>query len=484
MAGGNIKLLPEVELLTEKLLADPKSRIFAQLADAYRKSDLIDEAIDTAKKGLEQHPKYAIAHLILGRCYLAKGMYALAREEFELTIKNDPQNLVGYKLLGETFEKQNMHPEALKYYQMVLDIDPADIELSEKVTNLKNLQSSEPEIASPPAEKIEPTQATQKESESMPPAESSAIEDSGDEISVPLPEVLVQEPAPGIAEEKNVVPARIDAEEIPLPPVLAEEPKAEDITATGLEKISADQQFVTPSAEEAVTILDESKSKIPDSESQGPTSTLAEIYVQQGFMEKAIDIYKELIASQPENETYKNRIDELLTIAYPEERHNIIEPIIPAEEIDNKTAAKIESQKPEPTTEITKAGHPDADQSEYPFSQMFAEMEKAVAPEPSAPPESFPEPIEAKEEPVIAVLDSEKGTLDDSTTKTDSEPVSMDFGALFNDYNQPPAEKESPEENTKTSEIAPEKKSSDPADNSEGDDTVNSFQSWLSNIKK
>ena len=145
MAQENIKLSPEIEQLSEKLQADPKSRVFAQLADAYRKSDLLDEAIDTAKRGLENHPNYAIAHLILGRCYLAKGMYALAREEFELTIKNDMQNLVGYKLLGETYEKQNMYPEALKYYQMVLDLEPADAELSEKTAKLKSLMQTEPQ---------------------------------------------------------------------------------------------------------------------------------------------------------------------------------------------------------------------------------------------------------------------------------------------------------------------------------------------------
>jgi Tfp pilus assembly protein PilF len=111
MANENLKVPPEIEQLSQKLAADPKSRIFAQLADAYRKAGLTDEAIETTKKGLEHHPAYATAHLILGRCYLEKQMYALAREEFEATIKNDPQNLVGYKLLAGTYENRTCSPK-------------------------------------------------------------------------------------------------------------------------------------------------------------------------------------------------------------------------------------------------------------------------------------------------------------------------------------------------------------------------------------
>lgn len=498
MTGGNIKLLPEIELLTEKLLADPKSRIFAQLADAYRKSDLIDEAIDTAKKGLEHHPKYAIAHLILGRCYLVKGMYALAREEFELAIKNDPQNLVGYKLLGETFEKQKMYPEALKYYQMVLDIEPADSELSEKVANLKNLQPPEPETVSQPAEKIKPEEATPAKSAAT--AELPVTETSDKENIIPLPEALMQEPVLKSAEDMTAVPTKVDVEEIPLPPVLAEEPSEEIVAATEMGRAADVQQLATSPADGAVISPDgtttenkppeqislKSGNPILEAEAQGPTSTLAEIYVQQGFVEKAIDIYKELIASQPENELYKSRIDELLSIAYPEEKQYIAEPVVPVEETDKKTTAQNEPPKPEPAKETILATPLDVNRPEDAFSQMFAEMEKAAAPEPVNRNEPAKEPVEIKEQPVAVVFDNGTGMLGGSIVKTDPEPALIDFGALFNDYNQPPAEKEKPAENTQTPAIAPEDKNGDLplSDNSEGDDTVSSFQSWLAKIQK
>lgn len=36
--------------------------------------------------------------------------------------------------------------------------------------------------------------------------------------------------------------------------------------------------------------------------------TLADIYLQQGYIEQAIEIYKELIKLEPDNDVYKKKI--------------------------------------------------------------------------------------------------------------------------------------------------------------------------------
>ncbi|HBE44546.1 MAG TPA: hypothetical protein DDW17_03600 [Deltaproteobacteria bacterium] len=38
------------------------------------------------------------------------------------------------------------------------------------------------------------------------------------------------------------------------------------------------------------------------------SSTLADIYLQQGYVEKAIEIYKELVKRKPENALYRKRL--------------------------------------------------------------------------------------------------------------------------------------------------------------------------------
>ncbi|MDP2154769.1 MAG: tetratricopeptide repeat protein, partial [Sulfuricella sp.] len=214
MANENLKLPPEIEQFTQKLVADPKSRVFAQLADAYRKAGMIDEAIETAKKGMEHHPAYATAHLILGRCYLDKQMYALAREEFEATIKSDPQNLVGYKLLAGTYEKQNMFAEAVRFYQMVLDLEPGDAELTEKVALLKSKQDERPQAAPEP----EPEPAPQPDPVVEIVREAAEPEPVKEELAMAAEEKPVElKPEEPVKEETAVT-----AEPIPFPDVLAE----------------------------------------------------------------------------------------------------------------------------------------------------------------------------------------------------------------------------------------------------------------------
>ncbi len=477
MAQENIKLSPEIEQLSEKLTADPKSRVFAQLADAYRKSGLLDEAIDTAKKGLENHPNYAIAHLILGRCYLAKGMYALAREEFELTIKNDPQNLVGYKLLGETYEKQNMYPEALKYYQMILDLEPADAELAEKVANLKNLKQTEPEVQAA-------TATTGPEPAALP------EEPAGEAVPEPAPEADIPAMPEILKSEEELPRMEIQAESVPMPPILTEEPVSAPIESIPIPETLSEgpkqeisEEPPAPPAEAVAAPVETTEEKEPnlsEAESQGPTSTLAEIYVQQGFLEKAIDIYKELISAQPGNQEYKDRMDELLEKAYPEEPPAAAETKeLATEAVAEKPApAPAEAEMPAPAEEPKPEVSPAAD----PFAQLFGSPDKKE--EPTAEPEPAETPAPAAEEtsPAPAAAYPEEPKM--SVPPADVSPA-VDFGALFNDAGEPPAKPQEPEPVKPAAEPttpAPEAKAAEKA--GDADDTVSSFQSWLSQIQK
>ena len=478
MAQENIKLSPEIEQLSEKLQADPKSRVFAQLADSYRKSGLLDEAIDTAKRGLENHPNYATAHLILGRCYLAKGMYALAREEFELTIKNDMQSLVGYKLLGETYEKQNMYPEALKYYQMVLDMEPSDAELAEKIANLKSLKQPEPQAEAAPAEP-EPAVPSVAEVVETAAAEVTMAEsiiapviEASDQEMPAMPEVL-------LADEEKA--AEKESPEIALPSVLNEDPVAEGEIAHQptpvTEETKAEITEIQPAEAEALDVpaepAEEPKPEAAEAEPQGPTSTLAEIYVQQGFLEKAIDIYKELVAAQPDNEEYKNRMDELLEKAYPEEAPAIAEPI----EAPMEAAAEKTEEKPAPVVTEVELPAPADD----PFAQLFGSPDKKEEPtaQPVIPETSAPAPAqEIKPETAAAPAAEEK------TPEPPGDNSGMDFGALFNDAGTTPAQQEETAPAAEPSQPVAEAKPAEKTSSSDDDDTVSSFQSWLSQIQK
>ena len=134
----------EIARLSERLNKDPKSRIFVQLADAYRKSNMIDEAIEILNKGLAFHPNYPLAHLITGKCHFDKRQYEQAKESFDKTLSYDPQNIVALRMLAQTCEVTKDEDGQIKAYQGILAIDPFDAPAKEKLTNLESLHRKEP----------------------------------------------------------------------------------------------------------------------------------------------------------------------------------------------------------------------------------------------------------------------------------------------------------------------------------------------------
>lgn len=453
MADEKITLLPEIEQLTEKLLADPKSRVFAQLADAYRKCGMFDEAIDTAKKGLEIHPKYAVAHLILGRCYMAKKMYALAREEFELTVRNDPQNLVGFRLLAETYERQNMYPEAAKYYQMVLDLDPTNIDIAEKVENLKGAIRPEPAFQQP---EPEPTAAPEPAARPVPePAE-----------PAPAPEATADPKSGTIAEQAPEAPsmtAPSPAIEEPGPDILQGLQQALEI------ETAQPTEAALPSGQELPQIPDEKPpvqggTAVADEQPAGATATLAELYASQGHFEKAVEAYRQLVANEPENQAHKQRMDELLAKLYPD--------LGPVQEPGEPAApAAAEIPAPPSAASAESQGSKPAEDQAVELTGMFAEMEKlAAVAEPGLPP---PAPEEAPKLESVFSLGGE-------APKAGSEPAAVSLSDLFAEETPAPNPVEGP--------TAPAAKSGEPAPAQEKDEpkenAVSSFQSWLNSIQK
>lgn len=145
----------EITRLNEKYSKEPKSRIFVQLADLYRKNNMIDEALDVLNKGFEFHPQYPVAYLILGKCYYDKRSHAQARDAFEKTIALDPQNIVALRMLAKTCEILKDERGQINTYKSIIAIDPLDTNAKEKLSMLEALQRKEPMYTVAMAEEYE-----------------------------------------------------------------------------------------------------------------------------------------------------------------------------------------------------------------------------------------------------------------------------------------------------------------------------------------
>ena len=104
--------------LKRRLELEPSSRLFVALAEEYRKSGRLADALSTLQKGLLAHPNYLSAHVALGRAYLEAGQITEAIATFSKVLSADPGNLVSAKSLADIFLSRGDGVEAIKKYKL------------------------------------------------------------------------------------------------------------------------------------------------------------------------------------------------------------------------------------------------------------------------------------------------------------------------------------------------------------------------------
>ncbi len=121
----------------KKYQEDPTSRVFAPLAEAYRKAGLFDEAIDIAREGLRVHPSFIGGRVALARALFDKKQFTEVLDELQPVIQDVPDNLVAQRLIAESCLILGRVAEALGAYKMLLYYTPGDTELAKIVLELE-----------------------------------------------------------------------------------------------------------------------------------------------------------------------------------------------------------------------------------------------------------------------------------------------------------------------------------------------------------
>ncbi len=121
----------------KKFQENPKSRIFAPLAEAYRKAGMVDEAIEIAREGLQVHPHFVGGKVALARALFDKQQYESVVDELAEAVRDVPDNIVAQRLLGDSCIMLGRVAEALDAYKMLLFFSPHDQEVALIVKELE-----------------------------------------------------------------------------------------------------------------------------------------------------------------------------------------------------------------------------------------------------------------------------------------------------------------------------------------------------------
>ncbi len=139
----------EIGELKKKLAENADSLVFAPLADAYRKQGHLEEALAVCRKGLEKHPNYASARVVLGRILQDQGKIEDAMAEFKKVLEGDPENIMAHTLIGGVLMQKKDYQAAIEQYQRVLTLNPDDESVQDLLKEAIEKTAGENKAAAP-----------------------------------------------------------------------------------------------------------------------------------------------------------------------------------------------------------------------------------------------------------------------------------------------------------------------------------------------
>ncbi len=370
-------ITPEMERYRAILAKDASSRVFAALAELYRKAGMLDEAINLCLNGTKAHPKYMSGRVALGRAYFDKGMIKESKEEILKVVSITPDNIVAHRVLGDICLQEGDAKKARESFAKVLALSPDDAEVKEKLATIdRGPQKGAPKAAQPEdilegetlelvqeggGEIIEDAQLLDEDEATTAGADGLSLDDEEIEIPTDSERALDSEGSLGdlVGEETSRAPddGRALAETVRTEgePSSSESESVRSEAAVEDGAVDEDQGLVDEfgileEGEEEISIEGFSDRPVPSTGSGGQrdgtsvmgqspgteggktrgtvpsdrqdgetdatdakgvtitTETIADIYVKQGYYDKALSIYEELLGTFPTRDSLKQKI--------------------------------------------------------------------------------------------------------------------------------------------------------------------------------
>jgi tetratricopeptide (TPR) repeat protein len=345
--------------LESELRKDPKLRRFYELAREYQKQGRLDEAAVWCEKGLALNPSQWQARILLAQVYVAKGRLLEARTHVERVLLPLPDNVPANHLAADIYLSMGDHEKALRHYQVVELFEPGRAGVGEKIRELAAPAEAEPPpqpVAAPEPEPV--PEPLEEEAEAAPPpprleaAPAQYEEEQVETAEVTPPDAELLELVP---EEEEAVPTLLSLDEVQEVPAEQPEPLQElqrepeevweaatdtfeqeilqvqesvsegepdGVDAAELDQGPAPGPVVLPAEQQAAELQEtaeaeelfavEAPQSVEDSSPAFSTVTLAELYENQGYPEKAVEVYQRILLKDPESSGVREKVSQLL----------------------------------------------------------------------------------------------------------------------------------------------------------------------------
>jgi tetratricopeptide repeat protein len=142
----------EIEKLERRYAENPQGLTFAPLAEVHRKNGEVARALELLKAGLELHPNYIPASIVLGRCHWDLGDLPAAEAAFSHVLRLDDENVIALKSLADIYERLERFSEAQRWLNRLISVDRSNEEARQQLARLESAKQSGPASGSAKAQ--------------------------------------------------------------------------------------------------------------------------------------------------------------------------------------------------------------------------------------------------------------------------------------------------------------------------------------------
>jgi hypothetical protein len=139
--------LSEIEKLERRYAENPQGLTFAPLAEVHRKNGEVQRALDLLGPGLQIHPDYIPASIVLGRCHMDLGDVHAAEAAFLHVLALDGENVIALKALADISERLVKFDDAERWLHTLLTVDRSNDEAREQLQRVE-IARRQAEVAS------------------------------------------------------------------------------------------------------------------------------------------------------------------------------------------------------------------------------------------------------------------------------------------------------------------------------------------------
>ncbi len=280
---------------------NPRSRVFAPLAESYRKVGMTDKALEVLNLGIRYNPSYVMGYLGLAFCYYDLKQFNLAYTTIRPLVESNRDNLRLQRLFADICVSLNLDEEALETLKYLLFINPKDKEVAGLVQTLES--------------KVDQSYVREHSPIVIPPE----VFKSDEKESVQF-DLKKLDLAPSIDFD--------DWLHVDLHPKAKNETDVKEVNESWVMNSFSNEVEISPSEinlnfenEETNSFESEKESEVIH-EAPIVTHTLVDLYCGQGHIEKAILILEKILLLNPNDQKTKDKIVEIKSLISPAEEVN------------------------------------------------------------------------------------------------------------------------------------------------------------------